>query len=155
MVLARTGEHVGDDAGRRRHDMALIDPPLRHDDRRAQGFHELQLRLDLALSSHRGAHLRQRGFEPLHPGKGGTQVGALVFDQLLRHASVLYQLLVALEVGLELVAGRVGIGQVGFGLLDFGRLAAGLKVGKLLLGLLELACGLVMGRPVVGVVLVE
>ena len=67
----------------------------------------------------------------------------------------LHQHLVALEIGLDLVARGLGVGEIGFGLLDLGRLAAGLEIGELLLGLPELPRRLLAGGAVGGVVLLE
>ena len=83
--LAGAGENVGDDAADRRDDVALVEPPLQHVDRRARGFGGRLLRLDLALAPERRPHLRQRRLEALHLGIGGAQVGALLVDELDRH----------------------------------------------------------------------
>ena len=129
--------------------------PLRQHDRRARGLDGGLLRHDLALAPHRGAQLRQRGFERLDFCGGGTQIRAPFVHDLARHAADLHQFLVALQVDLDSIARGLLVGEIGLRLLDLGELAARLQVGKLLFGLTELPLDLIERRPVVGIILVE
>ena len=76
-------------------------------------------------------------------------------DKLRRGGAALEQSLIAAEIRLRFVARRLGVDEIGLGLHDFGRLAAALEVGELLLRLSQLPDGLIGGRLIAGVVLVE
>ena len=123
--------------------------------RGVRGLNGRLLRPDLALAAERRAHLGERRLEALDLGGGGAQIGALLVDELLGDGVGPYQCLVALEVGLDLVAGRLGVREISLGLVNLGRLAARLEIGELLLGLAKLPRRLLAGGEVGGVVLLE
>jgi hypothetical protein len=99
--------------------------------------------------------LRHRGLQSLHPGLGRAEIGGLLIDDLGGRGAALEQRLIACEVAAILVARGLGVGEIGLRLQDFGRLAAGVEVGELVLGLRELPRDLLGGGAIVGVVLVE
>ena len=148
-------QDIGDAAGGRCGDMALVEPPLRHGEGGAGCGDRRRLRLDFALAAHRSTGLRECRLQGVDLGPCREVFGLQLVDVLLGDRPVGKQGLAPAQIAGGAGQGGAGIGEIGLGLLDLGGLAGLLEIGALLDRLIEKLRGLVARRPFTGVILVE